>query len=1322
MAGIIGTVDTFNEAEDTWQAYVERLEHFFTANEIVSEPKRKAILLSSVGPKTYKLLSNLVAPRKPGDVPYHEIIDVLQNHHNPRPSTIVQRFKFNTRVRGPGETIRAYVAELRRLTEYCEYNDNLEEMLRDRLVCGINDRKIQQRLLSEKELTFSKALEISQAMEAAAENVHDLSESMAEKVCLVNRHHTPPPPLQKSGSKPCYRCGGPHTQTSCKFKESKCFKCQKIGHISKVCRSGDQHGQSKHKAHVVDVDDQTEESFVLFSLLPSTQAIYRDLLINGANIRFQVDTGASLSVMNNETFVKTINAPLQPSRKILKTYTGETVNIRGEAVVEVSDGNQTLNLPIVVVEKGGPPLLGRNWLNRFNIDLSLNRLDSHHQKLQELLTRHDNIFKSSAGCLSDVRVRLHTKPDSNPKFCRARQPPYALREAIEEELSRLQREGIIEAVEHSDWATPIVPVRKRDGTIRICGDYKNTVNKVCQEDNYPIPRIEDLAYALSGGEKFTKLDLAHAYTQLQLDEDSRKLTTINTHKGLFMYHRLCFGISAAPGIFQRTMEGVFQHVPGCVNYLDDVYVTGKNDEEHLENLNKVFSICQQKGLSLRKDKCEFMQQEVTFLGYRLDKHGIHPLADKVQAIRDAPTPQNTQELRSFLGLLNYYGKFIPNVSQLLAPLYQLLRQGQRWCWGEEQKSAFTRAKNVLSSDKVLEHFDPKKEIVIVCDASPIGVGAILSQVDANGNEKPVIYASRALSDAERKYSQIDREGLAVIFGVKKFHKYVFGRYFKLITDHKPLLGLFGEDKVIPEHASARVQRWAIILSTYSYSLLHRPGRDNSADALSRLPLPYSSDETDAAFGIDCVPVGLNFLFNMLDSSALSARDIAIETQNDKTLKQVYNWVVSGWPAQTEEQFRVFAARKNELSVENDCLLWGTRVVIPPTLETKVLELLHGETHVGMAQMKSQARSWVWWPQIDAEIEKRVRCCYTCQKHRIKSAKAPLFPWEWPEEPWKRVHLDFAGPFLGHMYLIATDAHSKWMEVKVMNKITASDTILALREIFSTLGLPEIIVTDNGPSFTASDFRTFMSLNGIKHITVSPYHPSSNGLAERSVQTFKRAMVKIKSGSVREKLCKFLTKYRCTPHSTTGLSPAELLFGRNIRTHLDLLHPCLHNTVSKHQQAQKSQHDRHAVEREISVGDNVFVRNFGTHGDKWLAGVVIESTGPLSFKVKTNTHGIVRRHQDQVRVSATDLPAAPVDTERLETQSFQSSSNATETKEPIVHGQSQGTVETEQVEDSFPAQTLPQPSVDDANRTLHREGEPLRTRSGRVIKRPERFSE
>ncbi|GFO50278.1 endogenous retrovirus group k member 6 pol protein [Plakobranchus ocellatus] len=303
----------------------------------------------------------------------------------------------------------------------------------------------------------------------------------------------------------------------------------------------------------------------------------------------------------------------------------------------------------------------------------------------------------------------------------------------------------------------------------------------------------------------------------------------------------------------------------------------------------------------------------------------------------------------------------------------------------------------------------------------------------------------------------------------------------------------------------------------------------------------------------------------------------------------------------------------------------------------------------------------------------------------------------------------------------------------MNKITASDTILELRDIFSTLGLPEIIVTDNGPTFTSFQFRSFMSKNGIKHVTVSPYHPSSNGLAERSVQTFKKAMIKIKTGSLKEKVCKFLTKCRCTPHSTTSLSPAELLFNRNIKTHLDLLHPCLHDNVLKHQSNQKSYHDKHAKDREICVGDNVFVQNFSHHGDKWLPGVVCESTGPLSFKVKTTSRGIVRRHQDQIRLTVTgvsdtiELPFVPqVEAPYLVDQSLHEEREIIE-KLPNSHTQDENetTVGKQPLlaeqEESKTGNELPQLTASSTSNSNSGHGfEPTHTRSGRVIKPPKRL--
>jgi len=628
-SAIVGSVSEFDEKIDSFSDYIERLEQFFIANDIETSVKKRAVLLSCIGARTYKLLSNLLSPARPAECDYAAIVNTLTEHHNPRPSTIVQRFKFNSRTRFSGESVRTFTSELKKLSEFCEYGDSLEEMLRDRIVCGINNTKVQQRLLSEKDLTYKKTVEIAQAMEAATEGVNDLNGASVGVNVVKSKFKSD---TSKSGTA-CYRCGGSHVASECQFRDKKCFKCQKTGHVAKMCKQKKKTSSKFHKTVVGQVDSDTVSN--LFTVSASVPPIVQELVVNGKCVQFHVDTGAALTVMGDDTYKRLFKEPLQKCSISLRTYTGEKLKVVGQTEVKVTQGSQCKALMLVVVTGKGPSLLGRDWLKHLHVDWSVFSVNTpaSTSELERLLDDHADVFSSSAGCLQGVAVKLHLRPEATPKFCKARQPPYALRDSIEEELSRLQRDGIIEPVEFSEWATPIVPVKKKDGTVRICGDYKTTLNKATHNDKYPIPRIEDLAYALSGGEKFSKIDFSHAYTQLQLDDASKDLTTINTHKGLFRYQRLCFGVASAPGIFQRTLESVFRDVPNCVNYLDDLYVTGKDDAEHLENLQKVLSICKAKGLSLRKEKCEFLKQEVTFLGYRLDKSGIQPMNDKVQAIR-----------------------------------------------------------------------------------------------------------------------------------------------------------------------------------------------------------------------------------------------------------------------------------------------------------------------------------------------------------------------------------------------------------------------------------------------------------------------------------------------------------------------------------------------------------------------------------------------------------------------------------------------------------------------------------------------------------------
>ena len=325
----------------------------------------------------------------------------------------------------------------------------------------------------------------------------------------------------------------------------------------------------------------------------------------------------------------------------------------------------------------------------------------------------------------------------------------------------------------------------------------------------------------------------------------------------------------------------------------------------------------------------------------------------------------------------------------------------------------------------------------------------------------------------------------------------------------------------------------------------------------------------------------------------------------------------------------FNRRKSELSVQDGCILWGNRVVVPEQGRSKVLQQLH-EGHPGVTRMKSIARSLTWWPGIDKDIEKTVQNCQPCQQHQKSPAPAPLHPWEWPDRPWVRLHIDHAGPFLGKYFLVVVDAHSKWIEIVVVPSTATHHTIHNLRRIFATHGLPEVLVSDNATSFTSSEFQEFTKRNGIHHIRSAPYHPATNGLAERTVQTFKNAMKKVAPGDIDTALARFLFHYRTTPHCTTGLSPAELLLGRQLRTHNTLLRPQPRNRIQSAQYRQKAAHDVHAKERAFHLGDPVFVKNFSKQGTDWLPGKVTKIQGPLSFFITLTTGQEIRRHIDHIR--------------------------------------------------------------------------------------------
>ena len=378
---------------------------------------------------------------------------------------------------------------------------------------------------------------------------------------------------------------------------------------------------------------------------------------------------------------------------------------------------------------------------------------------------------------------------------------------------------------------------------------------------------------------------------------------------------------------------------------------------------------------------------------------------KVEAVQQAPAPKNITELRSFLGLLNYYGKFMPNLSTLLHPLHQLLKGDHAWHWSQDCEQAFQEAKRKLSAAPILVHYDPKLPMRLAGDASNYGVGAVLSHILPDGTEHPVAFASRTLKPSERNYAQVEKEALSLIYGITKFHKYLYGRPFTLVTNHRPLTTILGPKNGVPSLAAARMQRWSLLLSAYSYNIEFRPTAAHAnADGLSRLPLPGETR-------VD--PPSEVSVFNVAQVQALPVTVAQLQqaTRNDPILGKILRCIRRGWPEAVPDHLKPYWSRRLELSIEDGCILWGIRVIPPKKLQPTIRDMLH-EGHSGIVRMKKMARSYVWWPGIDKELEQLAHDCTPCQKVQKEPAVAPLHPWLWPSKPWARIHLDFAGPFWG----------------------------------------------------------------------------------------------------------------------------------------------------------------------------------------------------------------------------------------------------------------------------------------------------------------------
>ncbi len=680
MGSTYGQIQEFCSENESIEAYLERIELYFTANNIVAE-RQVAVFLSVIGGKNYTLLRNLLSPAKPSGKTLAELTAALKKHFAPKRLVIAERFRFYRREQAIGESVADYEAELRRLAAHCDFGGYLDQALRDRLVCGLRSEATQKHLLSKSDLTLQRALEIAQSQEAAERNSQQLKgEAAAFSVESV---------LGFSQKEKCYRCGGTnHSSQKCRFKEAECHNCGRNGHIARVCRSKEAPPKGKalkksgpggpRRTKWVQADresdsaDDTLEDAMVYKVKSSeARPITVKLLINGTPLTMEVDTGAAVSIISEQTQKRFFpKASLRWTNVRLKTYTEQAMPVLGEMVAKVTYQEQTHALTLYVVQGNGPTLLGRSWLHHIRLDwgsLGIASVQEAPSQTDALLRKYAAVFQDGLGTMHQFKASLRLNSNAVPRFHRPRPVPFALKEAVGRELDRMEELGVLERVSHSQWAAPIVPVPKKDGQIRICGDFKVTVNSVLQIDQHPLPKPEDLFATLVGGRKFTKLDLKHAYQQMVLEDEAKELVGINTHQGLYRFTRLPFGIASAPALFQRAMDTILQGIPRVLCYIDDILITGSSEEEHVSHLEEVLKRLQHHGVRLKAAKCAFLQDSVEYLGHTVDQRGLHTTTQKVEAVKLAPTPKNQQKLRSFLGLVHYYGKFIPNLSTLLHP-------------------------------------------------------------------------------------------------------------------------------------------------------------------------------------------------------------------------------------------------------------------------------------------------------------------------------------------------------------------------------------------------------------------------------------------------------------------------------------------------------------------------------------------------------------------------------------------------------------------------------------------------------------------------------
>ena len=1242
---------------------------------------RAATLRSVMGKECLQILKNLNLTNDEQNS-VNSCLDQLEAHFKPQKNVIYERFVFNTTSQEIDENFDAFLNKLRKRASTSNFGAMTDEMIRDRIVIGVRDSHLKERMLRIKDLDLNKAVELSKASEIANKQLLSLgkleSKPVEEHINVVKTKTknarqtkardpsdtgTPKGKTTRSWSK-CFRCGQAkrhQTKDECPAIGQTCRRCKKPNHFAKVCQSAPEKSvkavEQQSDNDVESDTDDSEEGCYQLQMISSLQTKgkqvhtvikfcikYQGEKPFTSQLRCQLDTGATCNVISHRDLTQLLQdgqPPLRRSKVKLKTFDGTFLRPLGETTLQAEHRGKRHTLLFQVLNGTNNPILSAETcetmgLVQFNIDLpqEVNTLQGVQTPITEenVLQEYKDLFKG-LGLLG--HTTLVTDPEVKPVQHTHRRIPVALQEDVKSKLKDLEDKGIIEKVtQPTEWISSMVVVAKRD-KIRICLDPRD-LNKAVQRPRYQMPTLEEILPRLSTAKLFTTLDLKDGFYQIALDAESSLKTAFWTPFGRYKYLRLPFGISCAPEEFERKLHEKLDDLPGVIVLRDDILVVGHGttpeevERDHDENLKRLLDRAQQENIKLNKDKMKFKRTEVKFMGHMITKDGLKADPDKVKAIKEMPRPHSKQETLTLLGFINYLAKFLPRLADVTQPLRDLTKE-TTFKWDAPHETAFNSMKELVASQPVLRYYNPDEEVTLQCDASESGLGATLLQ-----QGQPVAFASRTLSPTERAYAQIEKECLAIVFGCQRFHQYLARKDLILVdSDHKPLQSIFRKSILA---APCRLQRMLLRLQRYNIEVRYKPGKEMYvADHLSRAQLTETEDCNDE-FQVFALELEEMTPFSSIKVSPERLTQLQMNTAQDPTLQTLKNIVLTGWPDQHKHvppNIQDYWNYREEISIHNGVLFKNMRIIVPRALRAEMLAKIHS-SHLGIESCLRKAKDLVFWPHMHADIKDVVDKCTICAEFQARNAKEPMQTHEIPDRPWSRVASD-----LFHLYdkdyIVLVDYYSDFIEVEQLEDTTSTTLIQFFKTQFSRHGIPDCLVTDNGPQYVSKEFRHFTQDWEFKHVTASPHHPKSNGKAESAVKVTKRLFKK----ALKDKKDPWLAllDQRNTPTDPLQSSPAQRLMSRRTRTLIptatSLLYPNVVDGVKEKQQLRKQRakfyHDRTAKPLpELEMGQEVRIAPLG-QGKPWTTGVCKTQLSDRSYLVQTNSDTL-RRNRNMLRPS------------------------------------------------------------------------------------------